>query len=343
MSVPAYIIVHMFKSKRPRNILAVVGALALSLTLTGCGSVSDAIKSILAEDTFPTLPSPEITTYILDLSGSTNALAQLNALNSGIDEFTSGKSLGNPFSNPKVKPRGLSMQFITLSSGQAPRFLLVSAEASQELYSWMIENSPNIDQAEPLWSGFIRAREIIYSDKMYVDMNTCPSKVIEIFGQQAQSSQALRFPAMQICKDALKTARSLQALTKFNNNPDISMGSDVFGAVKLAINNMNRASEQFQNATTTIAIASDMIDENPNRNLPKRLGMPAVDACSLGKEYSLEDYGDQLMLSNFKIILVGLGNTAMYKGIVEKNREFWNCYFESAGAEVNEAIDLAGY
>jgi hypothetical protein len=333
----------MFKSKRPRNILAVVGALALSLTLTGCGSVSDAIKSILAEDTFPTLPSPEITTYILDLSGSTNALAQLNALNSGIDEFTSGKSLGNPFSNPKVKPRGLSMQFITLSSGQAPRFLLVSAEASQELYSWMIENSPNIDQAEPLWSGFIRAREIIYSDKMYVDMNTCPSKVIEIFGQQAQASQALRFPAMQICKDALKTARSLQALTKFNNNPDISMGSDVFGAVKLAINNMNRASEQFQNATTTIAIASDMIDENPNRNLPKRLGMPAVDACSLGKEYSLEDYGDQLMLSNFKIILVGLGNTAMYKGIVEKNREFWNCYFESAGAEVNEAIDLAGY
>jgi hypothetical protein len=321
----------------------VVGALALSLTLTGCGSISGAIKSILAEDTFPTLPSPEITTYILDLSGSTNALAQLNALNSGVDEFTSGKSLGNPFSNPKIKPRGLSMQFITLSSGQAPRFLLVSAEASQELYSWTIENSPNIDQAEPLWNGFIRAREIIYSDKMYEDMNSCPSNAIEIFGQQAQSSEALRFPAMKICKDALKTARSLQALDKFNNNPGILMGSDVFGAVKLAINNMNRASEQFQGVTTTIAIASDMIDENPNRNLPRRLGMSEVDACNLGKEYSLEDFGDQLMLSNFKIILVGLGNTTMYRGIVEKNRKFWNCYFESAGAEVNEAIDLAGY
>jgi hypothetical protein len=333
----------MFKTKRSRSLLAVVGALALSLALTGCGSISGTIKSILAEDTFPTLPSPEITTYILDLSGSTNALAQLNALNSGVDEFTSGKSLGNPFSNPKIKPRGLSMQFITLSSGQAPRFLLVSAEASQELYSWMIENSPNTDQAEPLWNGFIRAREIIYSDKIYEDMNNCPSKVIEVFGQQAQSSEALRFPAIQICKDAMKTARSLQALAKFNDNPGISMGSDVFGAVKLAINNMNRASEQFQGATTTIAIASDMIDENPNRNLPKRLEMSKVDACGLGKEYSLEDFGDQLVLSNFKIILVGLGNTTMYKGIVEQNRKFWNCYFESAGAEVNEAIDLAGY
>jgi hypothetical protein len=71
--------------------------------------------------------------------------------------------------------------------------------------------------------------------------------------------------------------------------------------------------------------------------------MSEVDACNLGKEYSLEDFGDQLMLSNFKIILVGLGNTTMYRGIVEKNRKFWNCYFESAGAEVNEAIDLAGY
>ena len=333
----------MLITKRPWSLLAVVGALFVSLTLTGCGSISGSIKSILAEDTFPTLPSPEISTYILDLSGSTNALAQLNALNSGIEEFTSGKSLGNPFSNPKIKPLGLSMQFITLSSGQAPRFLLVSAEASQELYGWMIENSPNIDQAQPLWNGFLRAREIIYSDKMYEDLNNCPSKVIEIFGQQAQSSEALRFPAIQICKDAIKTARSLQALDKFNDNPGISMGSDVFGAVKLAINNMNSASQQFQGATKTIAIASDMIDENPNRNLPRRLAMPAVDACGLGKEYSLEDFGDQLMLSDFKIILVGLGNTTMYKGILEKNREFWNCYFKSAGADVNEAIDLAGY
>lgn len=334
---------HMYEVKRPRGTLAVVGVLALSLILTGCSSISGAVKSILAEDTFPTLPSPEITTYILDLSGSTNALAQLNALNSGIDEFTSGKSLGNPFSNPKVKPRGLSMQFITLSSGQAPRFLLVSAEASQELYSWMIENSPNIDQAEPLWSGFIRAREIIYSDKIYEDTNTCPSKVIQIFGQQAQSSEALRFPAIQICKDALKTARALQALNKFNLDPGISMGSDVFGAIRLAVSNMNRASEQFPSATTTIAIASDMVDENPKRKLPSRLGFSEVDACGLGKEYSLEDYGDQSTLSNFKIILVGLGNTTIYKGIIEKNRKFWNCYFESAGAEVNEATDLAGY
>lgn len=333
----------MLLSRKSRALSVMVFSVVLSLALTGCGSISGAVKSILAEDTFPTLPAPEITTYILDLSGSTNALAQLNALNSGIDDFVSGKSLGNPFSNPKMKPRGLSMQFITLSSGQAPRFLLVSADTSQELYSWMVENSPNIDQAEPLWNGFIRAREIIYSDKIYDDMQSCPNKVIDIFGLQAQSSEALRFPAIQICKDALKTARSLEALRNFNENPKIAMGSDVFGAVKIAINNMNRASEQFGNATTTIAIASDMVDENPKRRLSKLLEGKNIDACSLGKELSIEDFGDQLQLSNFRVILVGLGNTAMYKGIIENNRKFWYCYFQSAGAEVEEVPDLAGY
>ena len=333
----------MIRGKHPVRLAIVVMGLVLSLVLTGCGSLSSSLKSILAEDTFPTLPAPELTTYILDLSGSTNALAQLKALNSGIDEFISGKSLGNPFSNPKVKPRGLSMQFITLTSGQAPRFLLVSADTSQELYSWMVENSPNIDQAEPLWNGFIRAREIIYSDKIYDDMQSCPTKVIDIFGLQAQSPEALRFPAIQICKDALKTARSLEALRSFSGKPEIAMGSDVFGAVKLAVNNMNRASEQFSNASTTIAIASDMVDENPKRRLSKLLESKNLDSCKLGKELSIEDFGDQLQLSNFKVILVGLGNTALYKGIIDKNRKFWNCYFQAAGAEVEEATDLAGY
>lgn len=333
----------MMRMKFSRGTSIVVAAVALSLILTGCGSLGGAVKSLLAEDVFPTLPSPEITTYILDLSGSTSAIAQLKALNSGIDEFTTGKSLGNPFSNPKVKPRGLSMQFITRSSGQAPRFLLVSADASQELYGWMREYSSNIDQAEPLWNGFIHAREIIYSDRIYEDMGTCPAKVIEIFGQQALSKDVLRFPAIQICKDALKTSRSLESLQQFNRDPKIPMGSDVFGAVKLAIKNMNRASEQFPNAATTIAIASDMVDENPSRKLSNRLEKSNIDACQLGKDYSLEDFGDQLELSNFKIILVGLGNTSMYKSLIENNRKFWNCYFNYAGADVEEATDLAGY
>jgi len=329
--------------KRTRVLTGIVLAIVLPMSLTGCGALSSAVKSIIAEDAFPTLPAPEVTTYILDLSGSTNAIAQLNALNSGIDEFMSGKALGNPFTSPKIKPRGLSMQFITLSSGQAPRFLLVSAGTSQELYDWMIQNSPNIEQAEPLWNGFVHAREIIYSNKIYTDSQSCPDKVIKIFGQQAQSPEALRFPAIQICKDALKTANSLDALRKFSENPDIAMGSDVFGAIKLAVNNMKSASEQYGYPQITIAIASDLVDENPKRNLTGLLNMKSTNPCDFGKKFSNEDFGNQMPLSNFKIILVGLANTKTKVGSIEINRKFWNCYFQSAGAEVQEATDLAGY
>ena len=66
-----------------------VSSVVLSLALTGCGSISSAFKSYLADEAYPTLPDPEIATYVLDLSLSTNPIAQLNALNSGIDDFVS--------------------------------------------------------------------------------------------------------------------------------------------------------------------------------------------------------------------------------------------------------------
>jgi len=333
----------MLLSKKTRALSVMVSSVVLSLALTGCGSISSAFKSYLADEAYPTLPDPEIATYVLDLSLSTNPIAQLNALNSGIDDFVSGKSLGNPFSSPKVKPRGLNMQFITLSSGQAPRFLLVSAETSQELYSWMVDNTPNTDQAEPLWNGFIRAREIIYNEKTYNNIQACISQSVQLFGKQAKTEEVLREPARIICNDAAKTGRALQSLQSFSSKPGIPLGSDVFGAIKISINNMTKASEQFGNSKITIAIASDMVDENPKRNIFKVLGNIKIDACSLGKKLSTEDFGDQSPLSNFEIILVGLGNTAMYQGILENNRKFWNCYFENAGAEVREAPDLAGY
>lgn len=325
------------------NKTLIVLGLSVTMLLTGCGSISNGVKSILADDSFPPLPKPELTTYILDLSGSTNALGQLAALRSGIDEFVSGTALGNPFSSPRIEPKGLSMQFISMTSGQAPRFLLVSAETGQELYAWMTERLPNLDQAKPLWDGFIKAREVIYSDGLFNDLQSCPSAAISIFGQQALSAADLRYPAILICKDAAKTSRALDALEQFKSNPMIPMGSDVFGALNSAINNMRRASDEFGSSRKVIAIASDMVDENKSRGLIQKLRSQDNNACELGKSYSIEDFGDNYPLSDFRFVLVGVGNTSMYRDMISENRKFWACYFEAAGAEVEEATDLAGY
>jgi hypothetical protein len=333
----------MLISKRHKAFSIIFFAAILSTTLSGCASITNSIKTVLVGDTFPTLPNPEITTYVLDLSKSTNSIAQLNALNSGIEDFISGKSIGNPFSNPRVPPRGLNMQFISLISGQAPRYLLVSAETGQKLYDFIILNKINMDQSKPLWNGFMNAREIIFREKTYIDLQSCPNKVIETLGTQALPPEVLRAPAIQICQDALQTARAIDSLAAFNNKPGIALGSDVFGAVKLAISNMKRASEQFGSAKITIAFASDMIDENPKRKLIDNLDDKNLNACELGKKYSVEDFSSPGELSGLKIVLVGLGNTSIYKDLIEPNRTFWNCYFQEAGAEVSETTDLAGY
>lgn len=311
--------------------------------LSGCSLISSGMNSFLADDTIPSLPQPELTTYVLDLSGSTKPIGQLTALRSGINEFVSGRALGNPFTTPRIQPKGLSMQFISLTSGQAPRFLLISASTGPELYAWMTQNSPNLDQAKPLWEGFIQAREIIYRDSLFKDMQACRSKAIVIFGQQALSAEALRYPADQICKDARETANALTALDRFKNNPGIPMGSDVFGALNSAISNMRRASGKFGSSQNVIAIASDMVDENRNRGLIQKLKNKQTDSCHLGKIFSKEDFGDESLLSDFRFVLVGMGNTSMYKNIISETRKFWTCYFQAAGAEVEEATDLAGY
>ena len=86
---------------------ALVGfsGVALVMSLSACSPVSS-LKSTYEGQPFPQMPAPEVATYVLDLSGSTNPAAQLDALGSGITDFIAGQSLGNPFAQIPVAPRG---------------------------------------------------------------------------------------------------------------------------------------------------------------------------------------------------------------------------------------------
>ena len=148
------------KIKGFKNGLVGLGAISLVISLSACGPV-DAVKSTLQEDSFPPLPNPEVATYLVDLSGSTFPTAQLEALGSGVAEFLSGEALGLPFAETPVAPRGLSVQFVTKNSAQAPRILLVSTKTSRDLYDFVKSNASNKEVANRLWNGFITARSNI--------------------------------------------------------------------------------------------------------------------------------------------------------------------------------------
>ena len=317
---------------------------ATVLTSTGCAPVKDAVKGVLVDEGFPALPAPEIATYIVDLSGSTYPIKQLQALGSGIEEFVSGSSLGDPFSSPKVAPKSLSIQFITENSANGGRISIVSAKTGIELHEWATNNTPNLDQAEQLWRGFRQARTELANPQI-LDVSECQQRAVDLFGQQGLSQSSLRQPAKTICNDIIRTQNALEQLKAFVTDPEVPLGSDVYGAVDMAVSNLKTAEMQFPMSRKTLVIASDLIDQSPERSLVSRIKSSASnkDICEMAKGDLDEEYGKGLPFQDIYVVIVGQANSKADTELLNKVRKYWTCYFQSAGAEVIQTTDLNNY
>ena len=336
-------------SRRPgprffKALAAIALASATALTSTGCAPLTSAVEGIFVDEGFPALPTPEIATYVVDLSGSTYPIQQLKALGSGIEEFISGSSLGDPFKSPKRAPKSLSIQFITQNSANAGRISLVSATTGLELYDWMVGKTPNLDQAKPLWEGFMNARSNL-AFKQVDDLETCQQEAVEIFGQQGLTKAVLAQPAKLICSDIYKTQVALEQLTDFVSNPDVPLGSDVYGAIDLAVSNLKRAEMQYPMSQKTLVLASDLIDQSPDKVFTRivKASSSSDDLCSQAKQDVIDEYGKTLPFQDLFVVLVGQGNSRADVELLNKVRKYWTCYFQSAGAEVIQTTDLNNY
>ena len=322
---------------------AVVGlsGAALVMSLTACSPI-DALKSTYEGQPFPQMPAPEVATYILDLSGSTFPTAQLEALGSGISDFIAGESLGNPFAQTPVAPRGLSIQFVTQNSAQAPRILLVSTKTSQSLYNYIKEKTPNLEGALQLWDGLINARTQIWQDAaLEANQADCVNKVVEMLGRQQLLPEALKFPAGIICQDAKQTATAFKRLESFVTNPNIEMGSDVKGAIETSLKNLSTAQTENPSARLTLVIASDLVDE-VSLSLPRRLeGSDSKGVCDI----AVQDAGNTLNdYSNVNVVIVGARNSKVNTKTLDQVQAYWTCYFNQIGiTNVTEQSDLSGF
>ena len=322
---------------------AVVGlsGAALVMSLSACSPI-DALKSTYEGQPFPQMPAPEVATYILDLSGSTFPTAQLEALGSGISDFIAGESLGNPFAQTPVAPRGLSIQFVTQNSAQAPRILLVSTKTSQSLYNYIKEKTPNLEGALQLWDGLINARTQIWQDAaLEANQADCVKKVVEMLGRQQLLPESLKFPAGIICQDAKQTATAFKRLESFVTNPNIEMGSDVKGAIETSLKNLATAQNENPSARLTLVIASDLVDE-VSLSLPRRLeGSDSKGVCNM----AVEDAGNALNdYSNVNVVIVGARNSKVNTKTLDQVQAYWTCYFNQIGiTNVTEQSDLSGF
>jgi hypothetical protein len=301
-----------------------------------------AVQSTFVEGQFPSLPGPEIATYILDLSGSTNPIAQLAALRSGISDFLGGQTLGNPFPANPVAPRGLSIQFVTKNSAQAPRILLVSTSSSQDLYEFVKDKAPNIEGARQLWEGLVRARTDIWQKaRSGSDSKDCTTQVIKIMGRQQLLSDELAYPATLICQDVKRTSQALVDMTAFLKHPDIAMGSDVAAAISISMKNLLSTRSEFPSAHLNLIIASDLVDE-VSLDLPKRLpGKSDTSVCELATKDAGRPTSDY---SEVQIVLIGSRDSTYGFHLMDQVHTYWQCFFHKIGiTHISEQSDLQGF
>jgi len=329
------------KNNAFRALIVGFSGAALVMSLSACAPVG-ALKSAYEGEPFPQMPAPEVATYVLDLSGSTYPTAQLEALGSGIDEFIAGRSLGNPFAQSPVAPRGLSIQFVTKNSAQAPRILLVSTKSSQNLYEFIKEKDLNLEGAEQLWDGLISARTEIWQDSaLEANQAACVTRVVEMLGRQQLLPDALKIPASIICQDAKQTATSFKRLQDFVSNPNIEMGSDVKGAIEASLNNLTIAKAENPAARITLVIASDLVDD-VSLTLPRRLS--AIDnngACTLAVQDAGNPSNDY---TSVNVVLVGARNSKVNPQTLDRVQAYWTCYLNQVGiTNITEQSDLSGF
>ena len=329
------------KNNAFKAVIVGLSGAALVMSLSACSPVK-ALKSTYEGQPFPQMPAPEVATYVLDLSGSTYPTAQLEALGSGINDFIAGQSLGNPFAQSPVAPRGLSIQFVTKNSAQAPRILLVSTKTSIDLYNYIKEKSPNIEGALQLWDGLVNARTQIWQDAaIHEDQSACIARVVELLGRQQLLPDALKIPASIICQDAKQTAASLVRLKTFVADPNVEMGSDVKGAIESSLNNLTVAKADNPTAHLSLVIASDLVDE-VSLNLPHRLeGVDNKNICKI----AVKDAGNTTNdYSTISVVIVGARNSKYPAKLLDQVQSYWTCYFNQIGiSNVSERSDLSGF
>ena len=333
--------VKVLKNSAFKAVIVGLSGVALVMSLTACSPLS-ALKSTYEGEPFPQMPAPEVATYVLDLSGSTFPTAQLEALGSGISDFIAGESLGNPFAQRPVAPRGLSIQFVTKNSAQAPRILLVSTQTSQNLYDYIKEKTPNLEGAVQLWDGLINARTQIWQNSaLEADQAECVNKVVGMLGRQQLLPDALKIPAGIICQDAKQTATADKRLQSFVTNPTVEMGSDVKGALESSLKNLMIAKSENPSSRLTLVLASDLVDE-ASLSLRSRLsGSDLKNVCLIATQDAGNASNDY---SSINVVIVGARNSKINTKTLDQVQAYWTCYLNQIGINnVVEQSDLAGF
>ena len=310
------------------------------VTLFFLGLFSSVLTSCSTEPP-AAMPPAQITRFVLDLSGSNDALDQYSRLKPAIYNELKLDSIGNPFSPSPTGPVDLSITFILESASQARVEAITESEFGFKLYDDLRKVYDRSDlQVREDWDLIVAADRKAIDKGLSANLTSCISDVFATMSPRLgeKTSQAI---AERLCNRAINTIDTIE-----NNVPKSIMlanGSDIFGAFREIDTWAEKIRSSRPDSKIKVVFASDMVHyTNGQRDLLSSRGLITGligknEICSIAKNQA------ELSALNLKDVVVeviGRGNSSSVSADEgEALSIFWKCFAESSGFELNTMTD----
>ena len=310
------------------------------VTLFFLGLFSSVLTSCSTEPP-AAMPPAQITRFVLDLSGSNDALDQYSRLKPAIYNELKLDSIGNPFSPSPTGPVDLSITFILESASQARVEAITESEFGFKLYDDLRKVYDRSDlQVREDWDLIVAADRKAIDKGLSANLTSCISDVFATMSPRL-GEKTSKVIAERLCNRAINTIDTIE-----NNVPKSIMlanGSDIFGAFREIDTWAEKIRSSRPDSKIKVVFASDMVHyTNGQRDLLSSRGLITGligknEICSIAKNQA------ELSALNLKDVVVeviGRGNSSSVSADEgEALSIFWKCFAESSGFELNTMTD----
>lgn len=315
----------MFRRLRNAKPTLALASLPFLLLLQGCSAGGDP------------MPATKVDVFVLDLSSSNDAVAQLQRIQEDITNSLTAKALGVP----KITPEGESVSgpvttiftFIVDAAPKAETFKLQDATDVRKL--WGDEFASDTERNSKSWSQIsaeysFYAQSILKTDYIFQKsscINDLNSKLKPKFMGDAKRGRIVNV----LCNKAEILSTNYRALLSYVAT-EKAPATDVYGMLSKVDRLVTEVKKEDVNSEITINIASDMQHETgDSRDTPAKLralNLEPAAACSAGtadraKEGLSFDKKATLRVS-------GIGNAKITAEYGNALIRYWQCYFPTA-------------
>ena len=308
-----------------RTATLAVLSLPFLLTLQGCSSSADP------------MPATKVDVFVLDLSTSNDASAQLQRIQEDITYSLTEKALGVPKVTPEGEPVSgpvtTIFTFIVDAAPKAETFKLQSAADVRKL--WGDEFATDSERNSKSWSQLsaeysFYAKSILKTDYVF-QKSSCVSdldvKLKPKFMGDAKRGRIVNV----LCNKAETLASNYRALLSYVVS-EKAPATDIYGMLSKVDRLVSEVKKEDDSSVITVNVASDMQHETgDSRDTPaklKSLKLESAASCSAG---SIDREKEGLTFDTKATLKVtGIGNAKITAEYGNALIRYWQCYFPNA-------------